>query len=174
MAVSKTVAFVNVGGTLYVPHRGVSRFGIVGTYSFRVTETGDATGGGVDIILQMKGDELGFPALVVPTIIAARDNLATAENVKFSHLANNDRLASNYERRIDMVLADDLNLGELVGTYIPSERDAPATASMWQWSWASNVDTKTYAASLFAVVYDRQAMSKAHDLQLVGPLAGPL
>ncbi len=174
MAVSKQVNFIGNDSTIYVPHRGVSRTGIVGTYAYRATAAGDVSGGGVDHILKMQGDELGFPALLVPTLFGARDNLATAEDVLVSMLSNNERIPANLERRIQMGVADGLNTGELQGSYIPVEFDSESSENMWQWGWATNTDGKTYAAFMFAVVYDRQAMARETDLRLEGPLAGPL
>jgi len=43
-----------------------------------------------------------------------------------------------------------------------------------QWDWATNENGATYDGTLFAVVYDRQAMARQTELMLEGPIAGSL
>lgn len=176
MAVSDTTALASV--LLYVPWRGVSRLGPVGTMMCRFFATGDSGGGGVQARLSTTGRELGFPALYVPTLIAAEDGLATAEDVQLSYIsAGIERINANITRVITMTDQGAANFGELTGSspHLSIGIEREGAVDILSAAWLTNTDTKVYAIALFCTVYDQQTMASGKGRTMIeGPLAGPL
>lgn len=167
----------SLGGpnALYTPFRGVSRRGAVGTVHLRGNDVGEAGGGTVKITLTATGNEFEFPALLVPTVIACDDTLATAENVEVLFNAASERLSQDFRMSIQMLSAAARNLGQLTGSKMPMEFSLDDDeVTMMVFTWLTNTDTKVYIAHMFATVYDRQAMARSEELDVGGPLIGPL
>ncbi len=170
-----------VSGGRYAPYRGASRsHGPVGTLHVKAIATGDATGGSITLRILTVGDEFGFPMIWVPTLISAHDNLAAAENIRQRIGSGAGRvLSSSLDRDIVMRAGfGSLNYGVLEGASPPLdlEGNLPLESSVifLQWEWDTNTDTKTYTGNVFGPVYDSQAIAKVAELEIGGPLAGPL
>lgn len=149
----------------------------MGTLSVGMTVAGDAGGGSIFLGLSMTGRELGFPFIWTPTLIAAHDNLASAIDVRLQYLTPIDRLELQLERRISMANAGGTaNQGQIEGSFLPVSvvLDNVIAQTVLQAVWATNTDGKAYNLNLFGVVYDEQAMARESELEVTGPLAGPL
>ncbi len=177
MAVSTAVTLTTAG--LYVPFRGVSRLGAVGTLHVRLNTVGAAGGGNVTLLLSMRGDEFGFNMLWVPTLIVVEDGLSSAITVSLTYIQLAERLGgqgSGMARVITTAPVSTVNIGELAGSS-PHISVNPVTATevnVLQALWSTNTDTIAYVMNIYGTVYDEQAMARESELELAGPVAGPL
>ncbi len=152
---------------LYVPFRGVARNGIVGTFHIRMTVTGDSGGGTAEIRFSWNHIEFGFHALLVPTLITARDNLASAENVQLEYVTQgNERI----EGEIEVILVPSTfgalhigafqDLGIVIEGRIFAGGFAATGREVVNIKWTTNTDAKLYVGQLYGVVYDAEHMAK--------------
>ncbi len=178
MSVSATIVFAT--DVLYVPFRGSGRQYSVGTFQVRGSVVGDGSGGTATILLSMVGDELGFPALYVPTLITVQDQLATAEVVRITYVqAGLERVGSggaNFVRAITPVTVAATNFGELAGSspILSVVHGLQAAVNVMSALWATNETGDTYQFLLYGLVYDEQYQARRTDLDVHGPQAGAL
>jgi len=176
MSVNTTTTLATAG--LYVPFRGNRRSGVVGTVHAHLGAVGDATGGTVTILLSMTGDEFGFPLLLVPVFIQAES--PNAENGLLTYPVGNERVGGQGAALVEVVpnlIAVARNVGTLRGAQphisVPLDANQPAVTVL-TCQWATNSDGVSYNLRLYAMAYDQQAMAQMQEMDLGGPIAGPL
>lgn len=160
---------------LYVPYHATNRGqsnGLVGTLQVNAEATGTATGGAVTIQVNMRREEFGFPLIWVPTIITARDNLATAEGIFFQYSSvGNRRLNSSLTETVLALAVAGVNAAVMPNASVPIEGVDAVQAAVFEVLWATNTDTKIYHAHIFGPVYDLQVISRGG---LIEPLLAGL
>lgn len=160
MAVS-VLRFVDEGN--FVPFHTLSRGGsngLVGTLYVDAEVVGDAGGGGVTLRMALGRNDLGFPALWVPTVIGSRDDLATAEVVTFIYdFTNNRRLSSNVHETKLALQAGTVNAALMENTAVPIEPDSDVPAEVFDVIWQTNTLNKVYHLHMFGPVYDLQLIA---------------
>lgn len=147
----------------FVPFHTLNRGGdngLVGTFFVDAEVTGDSGGGGVTLRQGLGRNDLGFPWLWVPTIVASRDNLATAEVVTFIYdLTNNRRLSASLHETKLALQAGAVNAALMENTSVPIEPDSDVSAEVFDVIWQTNTDTKIYHLHMFGPVYDLQLIA---------------
>lgn len=172
MAVSTNV---KVEDGLFVPFHTARRGGPmgdepVGTLAVDAGATGAAGGGTVQAAITMNVEEFGFRMIYIPTQIAIRDNLASAEVVSFSYeQAGNKRLNTNTTLRVVMTAsAQSQNTGLVDGASVPIEsvfsvEDGRVLLALWD----TNTDTKAYHMHVFGFCFDAELIARRGG---IGPL----
>jgi len=168
--------------TMYLAFKGVTRSaGPVGTFMFTHSVIGDATGGSVAIGMQMKRQHFGFYALLVPTNISIQDDLATAEVVLLGYSLTNARTrgigvgSALQDVILPTAAVGGQNIGRFIGSKAIMEGLTDDAQDVLVASWSTNTNLKVYRMVVYGVVYDAEAISSYFgDLQISGPLAGPL
>lgn len=150
---------------LYVPYHQAGRDAsnaLVGSLAVNAEATGDSGGGNVTIQLLMLRSEFGFPQLWVPTLIAAQDNLGTAEPVVFNYLSSgNRRLNANIAEVITMIDGGGTSdFGHVENVSLPLEVDPGSDRSVLSMKWSTNTDGKIYHMHVVGPVYDLQMLAK--------------
>lgn len=172
MAIDQT-RFVRDG--FYTPYHSIGRGvgnGLVGTLQIDAEATGAAGGGIVVIRLKMKREEFGFPLIFIPTYVAVKDNLATAELVTLDYrAAGNRRMSSNVSEMITTLQNNNENAGLTTNTTIPIEGGDRTEQDIMTAVWETNTDTKTYHLHMFGPVFDLQVIARSG---LVDPLLAGL
>lgn len=173
MSISQSL---DVRDGVYVPWRTAKRGGInggdpVGTVSVDGGLTGDATAGTAAIIIRMSRDTFGFPIIMIPTHLSARDNLASPEVVRLAYVTQgNERMVGDIEQHVlALAGAAALNVANFDSLGIPIEGQG-VDQIILQVTWSTNTDTKVYHAHVFGYVYDAQLI--AREGRVEGRLAG--
>jgi len=159
MAIS-TVRSASAG--LYVPFRGVDRaVSPVGTLSIDATETGDASGNPITIILAMAFLEFGFHPIWIPTRVVVIESNAAAQEVLFVYqTAGNERIQAGLSEEITTrVTGDGDNIGNAQFLSVPIEPDQRAEANVFSARWSVNNNTEVYELHMFGVLYDAEALA---------------
>ncbi len=178
MAVSSTTQLADGNFTSF---KGFYRSsGPVGTFSFIQRDVGDATGGGLSLIMSMGRLQFGFHALIVPTIISIQDNLATPEAVELVYLSTNRRVQAVPDGGTSLrdVLVPTAgasgNTGVFTGSKPILEVQDVGPVNVMNFIWSTNTDTAIYRVSVYGLVYDGEYQAKSPLDFVNGPLAGPL
>ncbi len=160
MSVSTTVNFED---GLYVPFRGVDReAGFVGTFEINGADIGDGSGGTVTVSFASKRLEFGFHPIFVPTRIMTFDDQAAPTTVRVGIVeTGNERLSDPFsEAKLSIGVPDTSNFANFTDLAIPIEVQIETNTDVVQAFWPTNTNAKVYAARLFCVVYDAEAIAR--------------
>lgn len=178
MAVTSTTQLADGN---FVSFKGFYRsMGPVGTFSFIQRDVGDATGGGLSLIMSMARLQFGFHALIVPTIISVQDNLATPEAVELVYGNTNRRVIGVPDAGTSLrdvlvpVAGASGNTGVYTGSKPILEVSDESPVGVLSFVWSTNTDTKIYRVAVYGLVYDGEYQAKSPLDFVHGPLAGPL
>lgn len=164
---------VTVGDSLYVPYRTAKRGGEdggdpVGTLSIDGEVTGDSGSGLAVINVTSRKFEHGFHPLIVPTLVSINDDLAAAEEVRFSLInTGNERINDNIHE-VQLAVRADVNVARFDRSGFIIEPDSLPGANIMSAVWQTNTDTKVYHLHVFCFMFDAELIAAS------GKLAGVL
>jgi len=162
MAVSNTET---IESGIYTPYFQRKRGGEggqspVGSVYKSLAVVGAAGGGGVTLNFSMGRLTFGFRAIIVPTLIVTEDTLATAEVVKLNYVSNNRRINVSTDWVTLAIAGPSGNFAKFEDSGLILEREPLAAAGVLGVDWSTNTDTKSYAARMFAAVFDAELIEK--------------
>lgn len=156
---SVTASF-DLNEALYVPFMQDVRGGPdgkspVGTLASIGTDTGDVSGGTVNIKLLMTRMMFGFRAVLAPTLLMSSDNLASPEAVNLKYQSSGNRRVNLSIDQAELAIAAfGGNFAHFEESGIVLESDLLVATSVLEFIWSTNTDGKVYSARGFFAVFD--------------------
>ncbi len=148
----------------FVPYHQAQRGagnGLVGTFSKDALATGDSGSGTVTINLDMRREEFGFPAVIVPLTINTEDDLASLEVVRTTFIsAGNPRLEADLAEVVTPVSSGGFQFAVKDNVAVPLEGLDRTQRTVLSALWATNADGKKYHLHMYGLVYDLQLIAR--------------